>query len=109
MNSAEQRQHRTKVEQLEARIATLETVVDDLARYLSKWGPQIGGTLEQHAASIEAQAATLTTLETRTDHLDRRSEACRQVLVRGWRGRLRWIFHPRGAESRARYALGPGR
>jgi hypothetical protein len=56
MNPAEQRTHRTKVAQLEARIAVLETLVDDLARYLATWVPAIGATLAQLDARLDAQA-----------------------------------------------------
>lgn len=64
MNPVDQAAHRTKTAQLEARIATLETVTDDLARYLAKWAPAIGGALEQHAALLEQLDQRLTAIET---------------------------------------------
>jgi hypothetical protein len=91
MNGTVQRTHRTKVEQLEARIAVLETVVDDLARYLSKWGPAISGTLEQHEATVTAQTAHCRGIAEQYYDRFRAIEATTDKLTRGFWHRLRWI------------------
>lgn len=54
MNPAEQKAHRTVTHALEARIETLETVVDAMGRYLTQWQPFVDGKLELHGTSIEA-------------------------------------------------------
>lgn len=54
MNSAEQATHRTKTAQLEARVATLETVVDAMARFLTDWRPFVDGKIALHSTTLEA-------------------------------------------------------
>ncbi len=94
MHPAAQSTHRTRTAQLAARITVLETVVDDLAAYLSKWAPAIGGSLEQHAGLLETHAADVHQLQTinRTTAAPDRLmslelfRTCNTVL-----GRLRWL------------------
>jgi len=89
MNPGLQRSHRTKTEQLEARITVLETVVDDLARYLSTWAPRIGAQLE--AGAVETDAVRLRIEERRSDILAEVGAAIGELRARTLWGRLSWL------------------
>ena len=91
MNSADQQTHRTKTAQLEARIVVLETVTDDLARYLAKWAPAIGSSLEAHATDLETQRELQTQHSRGLFAQQVRLLGLEQVIGRTFSQRLRWL------------------
>jgi len=54
MNPAEQQAHRTKTAQLEARVASLEVVLDHMGRFLAEWHPIVDAHLQLHGTTLRA-------------------------------------------------------
>jgi hypothetical protein len=75
MNPAEQSAHRSKIAHLEARVASLEVVLDHMGRFLAEWHPIVDAHLQLHGTTLRALTARGVVVPPPDVHLERDGDA----------------------------------